>query len=86
MKITLAQFYDIEVPKEYENKTKEELLNDINKMYDISGKDILKTMSAEEDYQYTQLTHINDEEVCIENNRISSSGYQIILDGQPLNS
>ena len=85
MKITLVQEYEIEVPKEYENLSKEELVNTLNSMYDIRGQYIIEeSLSAENEYVGTVLTHIDGEEVYLENNKVSSSGYYIILDGQPL--
>lgn len=81
-KIVLMQVYEIPMPKEYENLSKEELLNIINSMYDINGKNIINSMDAENDYEGTILHSIDDEEVCLEDDKISNSGYQVWLDGQ----
>lgn len=81
-KIVLMQVYEIEIPKEYESLSNDELLNKINFMYDINGKNIINSMDAENDYEGTILYSIDDEEVCFEDNKISNSGYQVWLDGQ----
>jgi hypothetical protein len=81
-KIVLAQIYEITVPKEYENLSNDELLNKINSMYDIAGKNIIDSMDAESDYEGTILQSINDEDVYFENNKVCNSGTQIWLDGQ----
>lgn len=81
-KIVLMQVYEIEIPKEYESLSNDELLNKINFMYDISGKRIVEDMNAENEYQGTILHSIDDKEVCIEDNKISNSGCQVWLDGQ----
>lgn len=57
-------------------------------MYDIHGQNIINTMSAENDYQGTTLVRIDNESVYVEDcpggQKICESGYDIILDGQPL--
>lgn len=85
-KITLAQVYEIEIPRELRLAADEELLDYINAMYDINGKNIISCMSAENDYQYTQLTEIDDTEVYIEDGKVSLDGSLIILDDQQLES
>ena len=84
MKITLTQEYEIEIPKKCEKLSKEELLNEINAMYDVRSKGIIEAMSGEGDYICTTLTLIDGEDVCIEGNDIGYNGSPIILDGQPL--
>jgi len=82
MKISLMQVYEVEIPKEYESLSKDELLNRINFMYDIYGKKIIESMSAENDYYGTILHSIDDEEVFLEFGEISNCGCQVWLDGQ----
>ena len=83
--ITLSQVYTIELPEELQSKSKEEIVNMLNRMYDINGKDIIsRSLSAEDDYDMTVLTHIDDEEVFTDNCKILDEGHMIILDGQPL--
>jgi len=77
MKITLTQTYDIIVPAIYEKVPTKDLINDLNRMYDINGKHIIETLNGEGDYINTILTHVDDEE-------ITNDGALIILDGQPL--
>lgn len=74
MKITLVQTYEMEVPKEYENSSKLVLVNDINSMYDMYGKETIKRMT-DDDHEYisTVLTEIDGEPLVSE----------LILDGQP---
>lgn len=81
-KIVLMQVYEIAIPKEYENLSKDELLNEINFMYDIKGKNIIDSMGSESEYEGTILHSIDDEEVCLEDDKISNSGTQIWLDSQ----
>ena len=84
MKITLTQEYEIEIPREYETLPKEELLNNLNAMYDINGKYIIKSLNAEDDYMGTTLTHIDDDGVYMDGNEIGCQGSIIVLDGQPI--
>ena len=63
MKITITQEYTLEIPKEYADLPREELVDSLNAMYDIHGKHIIETLSAEEEYVGTVLTHIDDKEV-----------------------
>lgn len=81
-KIVIAQIYEINIPKEYEILSKDELLNKINFMYDIAGKNIIDSMDAESDYEGTILQSIDDEDIYLEDNKISQNGTQIWLDGQ----
>ncbi len=81
-KIVIAQIYEINIPKEYENLSKDELLNKINFIYDIAGKNIIDAMDAEADYEGTILQSIDDEDIYLEDNKISNNGTQIWLDGQ----
>lgn len=81
-KIVIAQIYEINIPKEYENLSKDELLNKINFMYDIAGKNIIDAMDAEADYEGTILQSIDDEDIYLEDNKISNNGTQVWLDGQ----
>jgi len=84
-KIYLAQYYEIDLPKEYESKSKEELLNDLNSMYDIRGKDFIEeSLASSHGYMGTQLLEIDEEDVYLDNNKVNSSGSPIILNGQPL--
>jgi len=83
--ITITQTYEIEVPKELENSSREELVDMLNRMYDIHGQGIIKhSLSATSDYSHTTLSEIDNEEVFIDGNGISDFGGTIILDGQPL--
>jgi hypothetical protein len=81
-KIVIAQIYEINIPKEYENLSKDELLNKINFMYDIAGKNIIDAMDVEADYEGTILQSIDDEDIYLEDNKISNNGTQIWLDGK----
>jgi len=84
-KITIAQHYTIDIPAEMENLSPEQLLNQLNRMYDIHGQGIIAHgLDAKQDYDMTTLTHIDDEEVYTDNSSISNEGHIIILDGQPL--
>ena len=83
-KIVITQSYEINLPKEYENETKEELLNNLNAMYDCVGQEIIHRLDARGDYIYTMLTEIDDEEVYMDGNEVGNQGSLIILDGQPL--
>ena len=83
-KILIAQYYEVNVPDEFETKTPIELLNTLNFMYDVCGKSIIKALGAEDDYIQTELVEIDDEVVFIEGNIIGDSGYNIILDGQQI--
>jgi hypothetical protein len=89
-RITITQEYDVLLPAEYENITPEELVNDLNRMYDIHGRNIIQAMNAELDYLCTQLTHIDDTRVYYEDEggekTVSDTGYDIVLDGQQFNN
>lgn len=83
--ITITQTYEIEVPKELEHSSKEDLLNMLNRMYDIHGQRIIKySLGATSEYIHTVLSEIDDEEVFILDSEVRYSGCPIILDGQPL--
>lgn len=84
MNITLVQEYTIQVPDEYKKLPFKDLVNALNAMYDINGKHIIETLSAEEEYLSTTLTEVNGVEVYIEGVIIGDEGHSIILDGQPL--
>ena len=84
-KIVLTQTYEITLPEEYKNKSYKDLLNDLNRMYDIYGRNIIQALSIEDDYVQTELVEIDDEYVYMEDNEVNNSGgYNIILDGQQL--
>jgi len=86
-KITITQTYEIALPTEYENIKPEELLDNINAMYDVNGKDIIKySMDAVSDYSHTTLTEIDDMEVYMDGNEIGNQGSIIVLDGQSMDS
>lgn len=83
-KIVLMQCYEISLPKEYEDTDPKILLNDLNRMYDIHGLNIIQALSGEREYYGTILHSIDDENVYLEDNKINKSGGQdIFLDGQP---
>jgi len=92
MTIKLTQEYEIEMPIGYENKSKEGILNELNFMYDINGKDILsRNIDINDDsYTGTRLVSIGDEDVYLEYNtdsdkyKVSRVGTEIYLDGQQL--
>ena len=92
MTIKLVQEYEIEMPTGYENKYKEEILNELNFMYDINGKEIISRNLDIEDVSYigTRLVSIGDEDVYLDFNvetnkyEISESGTDIYLDGKQL--
>ena len=86
--VTIVQEYNVSLPKEYEDLTPEELVDDLNRMYDIHGQKIVDAMNTESDYVETKVTQIDDVDVFMEDGHhmqcISNSGYEIILDGQQL--
>jgi hypothetical protein len=59
--ITIIQEYSIELPKEYDRLSDSDIIDKLNKIYEISGPDIIKTTSAE--YIGTIATHIDNKEV-----------------------
>lgn len=82
-KIVLMQCYEISLPKEYENKDQKELLNDLNRMYDIHGLNIIQALSGEREYFGTILQSIDEENVYLEDNKLNNSCRQdIFLDGE----
>ena len=89
MTIKLVQEYELEMPIGYEKKSKEEILNELNFMYDINGKNILsRNIDINDDsYVGTRLVSIGDEDVCLDYNvetdkwEISDSGTDIYLGG-----
>lgn len=86
MKVTVVQAYEVKIPKEFEDKPLNELINDLNSMYDIHGKNVIEAMNGEDEYLYTKILEIDEEEVFIDNNNDVNyaTGSEIILDGQPL--
>ena len=83
-KIVLQQLYEIEIPKELQDITREELLNELNAMYDINGQYIVcRSLDSENSYYGTILHSIDDENVYIKDGVIGNSGQDIFLDGQP---
>jgi len=88
-KITIVQEYEVTLPPAYEHISKERLVDTLNRMYDVHGKDILKRLSAEEEYVCTKLTEVDGDSVYCEDTKrgqmvVFNSGYDILLDGQPL--
>ena len=83
-KILIAQYYEVSLPEEFENKSPIDLLNTLNFMYDINGRNIIYSLGAEYGYKRTELLEIDDEPVYIEDGVVGNSGYNIILNGQQI--
>lgn len=89
MTIKLVQEYEIVMPIGYENKSKEEILNELNFMYDINGKNILsRNIDINDDsYVGTRLVSIGDEDTYLDFNvktekwEITESGTDVYLGG-----
>lgn len=83
--ITIKQEFKIELPKEYENLSAEEVMFKLESMYDIHGKDI--TVAASAEYVGTTVAEMDDDAVfCMDSQfgqMINDSGMDCLLDGQP---
>ena len=72
MKVTLLQVYEMEIDDDdYPNKCLDEVINDLNGLYDYKGKDI----SERCEYIRTVVTEVDGSEV------FTVSGNEIILEG-----
>jgi hypothetical protein len=89
-RITITQEFNIPLPLEYDDSSPEEIMNMLNRMYDIHGQGIIQAMDAESDYTFSRVTHIDDEpaycEIGNDGCYVMDSGHDIILDGQVFNS
>ena len=79
MKITIIQAFEMEIDDEhYINNCLEDVVNDINGLYDNVGK----TISDRCEYQHSIITEINGESVMNDCGYINTkAGTEIILDG-----
>ena len=83
--ITIKQEFTIELPKEYENLSAEEVMSKLESMYDIHGSDI--TIVSNADYVGTTVTEMDGTPVFCKDSQfgqmISNTGMDCLLDGQP---
>lgn len=81
MKITFTQTFTKDIGEQAGSK--EDIVNAINSMYDIQGKNIFENTR---EYQSTTITHIDDDEVYIDTEEgidiVSNQGRYIYLDGR----
>ena len=81
--ITFTQTFQVNIPAELRDSSKEEILNWINLAYDVHGKKIITHLDDEE-YLHTTLSEIDDENVYLDDNKVSNQGSLIILDGSTI--
>jgi len=82
MKVTIIQVFEMEIDdKHYINNCLEDVINDINGLYDNVGKDI----SDRCEYQHSIITEINGKSIMNDCGVINTNaGSEIILDGEKI--
>ena len=80
MKVTIVQVFEMDIDDEhYINNCLEDVINDLNGLYDNVGN----TISNRCEYQHSIVTEINGESVMNDSGHINTkSGSEIILDGK----
>lgn len=91
-KVTVIQRYEITLGDECDNLSKEQLISDINGLYDYRGNKSVIEMGIKQEYLETQIEAIDDDEIMKDfdtngNEIISNnSGTPVILDGNKIDN
>ena len=60
-KVTVVFEYELKIPEEMENFSSNEIVDSLNALYDVHGKDMLN--GSHNEFNSVKITHLDDKEV-----------------------